>query len=408
VRYEAFLAHRFFRSRKRTGFVSLITWISVGGVALGVAALIIALSITNGLHEELRDRILGTNAALILLRYDVNSFPVSDSLATALASVPGVEGVAPFVYGKGMVSGGGRTDGIIIKGVDISHERAVTTVAEHIEPPVESLDVEPGEQPLVVLGSDLAERLRVTVGDEVTLGSPFGGAGPLGMYPRLRKFKVAGVFKSGLFEYDSSLCFISRSEAQRFFQMGNEVTGVEMKLANPLAAQEAKQAVLRELGGYPYRINTWIDLNRNLFVYMKIEKFVLGLILLLIVLVAAFNIVGALVMVVMEKKRDIGILKSMGATDGEILRLFMTAGGEIGLLGIGVGVVLGIVSCAVLGNYHITIPNDVYFLDTVPIRLEATDVVTVTAVVFLICWLATLYPAWKAARLTPVDAIRDA
>jgi lipoprotein-releasing system permease protein len=321
--------------------------------------------------------------------------------------VDGVTGVAPFVYGKGMVSGGGRTDGIIIKGVDLGQERSVTTVAEHIEPSIATLDAAPGDPPSVVMGRDLAERLHATVGDEVTLGSPFGSAGPLGFYPRLRRFRVVGIFTSGLFEYDSSLCFISRQEAQRFFQMGESVTGVELRLAEPLAAQEAKTEVLRVLGGYPYRINTWIDLNRNLFLYMKIEKFVLGLILLLIVLVAAFNIVGALVMVVMEKKRDIGILKSMGSTDGEILRLFMTAGGEIGLLGIVTGAVLGCLASVGLGNYRISIPNDVYFLDTVPIRLKALDVAVVMVVVFVICWLATLYPAWKAARLSPVDAIRE-
>jgi lipoprotein-releasing system permease protein len=407
MRYELFLAHRFFRSRKRTGFVSLITWISVGGVALGVAALIIALSIMNGLTGELTARILGTNAAMVLLRYD-EAFTSADSVAVVVRGVEGVEGVAPFIHGEAGIVTGSRFRGVFVKGVDLAATLSVTTIAENVSPPVATLDASPGETPPIIVGRDLAQRVGVSVGDEILLANPVLTPSVTGLLPRFGKFRVAGIFASGLYEYDSSLTFISLASAQKFFRMEGRVTGIEILSADPMTVETDKEALLRALGGYPYRINTWIDLNRNLFVYMKIEKYVLGLILLLIVLVAAFNIVGALVMMVMEKRREIGILKSMGATDREILRLFMSSGAEIGVLGILVGSLTGVAATLLLGRHRISIPNDVYFLDTVPVRLQVPDVIVVCVVVFLVCWLATLYPAWKAARLSPVEAIRNA
>ncbi len=408
MRFELFIADRYLRSRKRTGFISLITWISVAGVALGVAVLIIVLSVMNGFEQEVRSRIVGVNAALIVLRYDRDTMPEPEAVAEAIRRVPGVTGVAPFVFGKALIQAGTRTDGVIVKGVDLERERAVTTVAEDVIPPLTTLERPPGDPPAMILGRHLADRLRVSVGDEVILISPFGRPSPLGYINPRRKFSVAGIFSSGLHEYDATFCFVSRSEAQRFYRLGEDATGIEVGIEDMFQASAMEETVLEALGGYPYRINTWIDLNENLFAWMKIEKFGMGLLLFLIVLIAAFNIVGALIMVVMEKRREIGILKSMGAADGMILRIFMTTGGEIGVLGVGLGVLLGLAGTWVLDRYPMNLPGDVYFLNTLPIRLQGLDVVAVCLIVFLLCGLATLYPSWKAARLDPVEAIRDA
>ncbi len=246
------------------------------------------------------------------------------------------------------------------------------------------------------------------MGDEVILASPFETtASPLGILPKLRKFRVAGIFTSGLYEYDSTMAFLSLAEAQRFYRLGGAATGIEVKIKDSFAAEKLKNEVLRTLGGYPYRINTWIDLNENLFVWMKLEKAGMSVILLLIVLVAAFNIVGVLVMMVIEKRKEIGILKSMGASDGEILRIFVANGVEIGILGIVLGTLSGVVGALLLDRYPLHLPPDVYFLSDLPVRLEGTDVLLVCGTVFVISALATLYPAWKAARLDPVEAIRE-
>ncbi len=408
MRFEFFVADRTLRSKKRTGFVSFITWISVGGVALGTAVLIIILSVMNGFESEVRGRIIGTNASLIVLRHDSDIVPAPDSVAAIIAQVPGVDGVAPFVFGKGLLRAGNRADGVIVKGIDLQRERKVTTVADNLEPPLASLDAKPGDLPLIVLGRDVAERLRAGLNDELVLASPFDAtATPFGLYPKFRKYRLAGTFTSGLYEYDSSLAFISLKEASAFYRLGNAATGIEVRIHNVFAAESMKEKVLAKLGGFPYRINTWIELNQNLFLWMKLEKTGMGIILLLIVLVAAFNIVGVLVMMVMENRREIGILKSMGTSDGSIMSIFMSAGVEIGALGILTGTVLGVAGAMVLDCYPLSLPGDVYFLNSLPVQLEWTDVLVVTIIVFLLCTIATVYPSWKAARLDPVEAIRE-
>lgn len=416
MRYELLIAGRYLRSKKRTGFVSLITWISVGGVALGVIALIVVLSMVNGFEEEVRARIVGTNAHLILLTYGDGGIRDHADVRAKVTEVPGIVGSAPFVYGKALLSAGPQSDGVIVKGVSLAEERRVTTVADHIEPPFDDFARRPTDPdslrdwlPGIVLGKHIAETLRVGVGDEILMASPLEGrATPLGVIPRVRKFRLVGVFRSGLYEYDSSLAYVSLEEGQRFFALGAAVTGIELKIADMFAAAEYEDRVLQHLGGYPYRVNTWIELNQNLFAWMKWEKVGMAILLFTIIVVAAFNIVSALIMLVLEKRREIGILKSMGATRAEIMRIFMAEGLVIGGVGTIAGSVLGYGIAFVLDRYElISLPGDIYFLETLPMKLHWPDGVVITLTTLAICFVATLYPSWTAARLDPVEAIRN-
>ena len=416
MRYELFIANRYLRSKKRTGFVSLITYISVCGVGLGVIALIIVMSMVNGFEEEVRARIVGTNAHLILLSYSDKGIRDYEEVRQKVSEVRGISGSAPFIYGKGLLSVGSQSDGVIVKGVELSAERTVTTVADHIEPAILDFEREPadgagddGWMPGIVLGKHVAENLRAVVGDEVLLASPFNSrATPLGVIPLVRKFRLVGIFTSGLYEYDASLAYISLEEGQRFFGLKDTVTGIELRIADMFAAQQYEEKVLDTLGGYPYRVNTWIELNENLFAWMRWEKIGMAILLLTIVLVAAFNIVSALIMVVMEKRREIGILKSMGATSAEVMRIFMFEGLVIGGVGTLVGSLLGYVLAFLLDRYKlINLPGDIYFLDTLPMKIHWSDGLAITTATLVLCFLATLYPSWKAARLDPVEAIRN-
>ncbi|TPW06384.1 MAG: hypothetical protein FD129_2676, partial [bacterium] len=342
-------------------------------MALGVVALIVVLSMVNGFEEEVRSRIVGTNAHLILLSYGSSGMTDHRQVREDVAAIPGVMASAPFVYGKALLSAGGQSDGVIVKGVSLAAERNVTTVADHIEPPLQDFSARPADpdslrnwMPGLVLGRHVAETMRVGVGDIILVASPFEGrATPLGVIPRVRKFRLIGVFNSGLYEYDSSLAYISLEEAQRFYDMGEAVTGIELKIEDMYTAALYEEKVLAKLGGYPYRVNTWIELNQNLFAWMKWEKLGMAILLFTIVIVAAFNIVSAQIMLVLEKKREIGILKSMGATKAEIMRIFMAEGLVIGGVGTFAGSLLGYALAFFLDRTHlITLPGDIYFLDT--------------------------------------------
>ena len=403
------IAARYLRTRRQSGFITLLTGISVGGVAVGVTALLTVLAVMNGFENEVQTRIAGTDAHVVLLGETASGVTGADSLAAEVARQPGVEGVAPFTYAKAMIFHEGFTEGLIVKGVDLRAERGVTSVGKNIRPALDSIPVvTAGGFPGIVLGNELAGRLAARVGDRVVLAMlSGGGVSPLGFTPRLREFRVVGVFTSGLYTYDSSLGFTSIAASQAFFQLGDAVTGIEVRITDMFTAPKVAGELLQAVQRPGLRANNWIELNRNLFTWMKLEKTVMFLILALIVLVAAFNIVSTLFMVVMEKRRDIGVLRSLGARRGTVLQVFLAEGLLIGGMGTGLGVLLGSTLIAVLKRYpFVRLPGDVYFIERLPVRPEAGDFAFVILSAFVLCLAAALYPAWRASLLDPVEAIR--
>ena len=384
----------------------MLTGISVAGVAVGVTALLTVLAVMNGFENEIQTRIAGTDAHVVLLGETQSGIRDGAALAARAARERGVLGAAPFTYSKAMVIRGGRAEGMVVKGVDLAGERRVTTVARNISPTLDSIP-SAASLPGVVLGSELAGHIDAVVGDTVVLAALSADKSAMGYAPRLRRFRVAALFTSGLYTYDSSFGFIAIPVAQDFFQLGTAVTGVEVRLADMFDAPMAAERLLRAVGSQGLRTNNWIELNRNLFTWMKLEKTVMFVILALIVLVAAFNIVSTLFMVVLEKRRDIGVLKSLGASNGMVLRIFLLEGLLIGGLGTALGTLLGWILISVLQRYpFVRLPGDVYFIERLPVRPELGDFAAVILAAFALCLVAALYPAWRASLLDPVEAIR--
>jgi lipoprotein-releasing system permease protein len=409
VNLPLWIAARYLRTRRQSGFITLLTGISVVGVALGVTALMTVLAVMNGFENEIQTRIAGTDAHVVLLGETTAGITAPDSIAAVVAAQEGVEGVAPFTYAKALVLHRGLAEGLVVKGVDLARERRVTTVGRNIQPSLDSIATTLAlGVPGIVLGSELAARIAAAVGDTVLLASLSGArSGALGYTPKLRSFVVVGLFTSGLYTYDSSFGFTSIPAAQEFFDLGPAVTGVAIRLGDMFDAPRAASRILREVGHPGLRANNWIELNRNLFTWMKLEKTVMFVILALIVLVAAFNIVSTLFMVVMEKRRDIGVLKSLGASRGVVLQVFLLEGLLIGGLGTLLGAALGSALIEVLRRYpFVRLPGDVYFIERLPVRPEAGDFAAVVLAALTLCLAAALYPAWRASLLDPVDAIR--
>lgn len=411
MRYEFFVARRHLMPYRGRLFLSFITIITVLAVTLGVMALIVVLGVMSGFEREVKERIVGTNAHVILLRFGDDGIPRPDSVAARVRRVPEVSGVAPFVYAKAMMTSGSHADGAVVKGIDPRQEEEVTEFARYVEtvPGAPPLAPAPGDAPGIILGAHLMESLQLSIGEKLTLISPRSTAPtPLGFIPKVKIFVVSGVFRSGMYEYDAGMAFIDIAQAQEFFGLGDRVTALEIKVVDMLRAPEIAEEILAAVGGFPYRTNDWIQLNQNLFSWMQTEKRVMFVILTLIVLVAAFNIASVQIMMVKFKRREIGILKSMGATRGSIRRLFVTQGLVIGAVGMVAGSLLGLTLCWLLERYEfIRLPGDVYFIETLPVKPETGDFAAVILAALVLCLAAAWYPAWRASKLDPIDAIRS-
>ncbi len=403
--FSLFIARKYIGASKRSGFVTAITIISIAGVALGVLALVVVLSVMNGFETEVLDRIVGTNAHVIVRHEDgIGDYGEVGKLVLGRSDVVGV---APFVLDKAMVISENGTDAVFVKGIDLEAEEAVTQVRNYIHPEGFTFSGDSTSLSKIVVGKELAYSLQVAIGDTIVLArADISSSAPLGILPEFRRFVVGGFFDSGMYDYDASFAFLSLRDAQDFYHMDSKVSGLSVKVKDKFKAPIIGYAIAGILGS-GYSVNDWIHLNRSLFKWMNMEKKVMFIILNLIILVAAFNIASTLIMAVLQRTRDIGILRSMGATARSIMNIFMLQGVLIGLIGTTVGIIGGVVLSNLIDKYHlIKLPGDVYFIETVPVLLKPLDVTLIGAVAMLVCFVATIYPAWRAAKLIPVEAIR--
>ncbi len=403
--YQFFTAFRYFRSKKKHSGISLNTFISVAGVALGVMTLVTVLSVMSGFHHDLQTKILGVNAHIITMSYK-GGISGYDAVGEKISHIPGVVSSDPFIYGQVMLRAGRRAQGVVVRGIDPKTAAGTMNILSRLrEGQVSDLEHSDG-LPGILLGRELLRNLGVFAGDEIDMISPLSKAGPLGMIPRMKKFRVAGYFEAGMYEYDSNLAFMNISDAQKFFEYGDSVTGLETRIADMDSAAATAQEIEDTLG-VPYYTRDWMQMNRNLFSALKLEKIAMFIILTLIILVASFNIVSNLIMIVVEKGREIAIMKAMGATNRGIMNIFMIHGLVIGIAGTLAGITGGFILCQLLKTYRfISLPGDVYYLTYLPVRMSVFDFTTVPAAAVLITFLATLYPSWQAARLDPVEALR--
>jgi lipoprotein-releasing system permease protein len=417
--YEWFVSLRYLKARRRQGFISLISIISVAGVSVGVMALIVVLAVMTGFTDSLREKILGINSHIVIQRLGRG---ITDyrKVSEIVLQTEGVLAATPYTYSQTMLSVPDASSGAVVRGIDPATANKVLSLNNQlIEGSVTALDPEKQQQDLspsgnstsrslpgIILGKELARSLRVDMGDNIRLFSPSGPLTPMGVIPRIKTCRIVGIFDTGMYEYDSSLAYISIATAQDFLELEESVHGLELKVDDIYKAS-AIAAELEKKLGFGYVVKDWITMNKNLFSALKLEKTAMFIVLALIVLVAAFNIISTLIMVVMSKGKDIAILKSMGATSKGIMKIFVYEGLIIGLTGTVIGVIGGLILCEVLSRYQfIKLPSDVYPITTLPIKILPMDVTLVAVSAALITLLATIYPSWQASKIDPAVALR--
>ncbi len=406
IPFEIFVSLRYLKTKKRHGTVSLNTFISIAGVVIGVATSIITLSVMTGFQGYFRDKILSAISHVVVMEYSGAGVKDVNPLEEKIKRVAHVTATTPFIISQAMLTNRDRVQGVVVRGIDPRKEGSVTSLEKNLTSGsllgLEHADKNPG----IVIGEDLARKFGMSLGDTLTMVNPIGEETAMGMVPKLRKFQLVGIFDAGMYDYNTGFVYVSLPEAQKFFDMPGRVSGVQVKV-DEIYNAEAIGRDIQTAVGYPYYTRNWVEMNKNFFSALKLEKIGMSLILVVIIIVASFNIIGTLTMIVMEKSREIAILKSMGATSRSIMRIFMFAGLVIGIVGTAIGSVIGYGAVALITRTGvITLPKDVYQVSHLPLSITALDVLLISLTALGISFLATLYPSWQAAKQDPVEVLR--
>ncbi|MEN6317397.1 MAG: lipoprotein-releasing ABC transporter permease subunit [Syntrophaceae bacterium] len=421
--FELFISLRYLRAKRKQIFVSIITFISIAGIFLGVAALIIVLAVMNGFENDLRNKILGINSHIVLMKFN-GPMGNYQKVMNDIVDVEGVVASTPFIYSQAMLKNGGHTSGVVLRGMSTDTALNVISLGKMQEGGIDylsenqrstlNLEREKSALPGIIIGKELAKNMGLFLFETVSIISPMGVPTPMGMVPKMKKFVVVGIFDSGFYEYDSTLAYISLKDCQEFLGLGEQVTGLEIKVNDIYKADTIAKSIERKLG-FPFWGRHWMEMNKNLFSALKLEKRVMFIILSLIVLVAAFNIICTLIMIVMEKNKDIAILKSMGATSKSVMKIFIFQGMTIGAIGTLLGCIGGLAVALNLEKFSRFIenlfgfkilPGDVYYLNQLPSQVNYSDVLIIIVGTMLICFLSTIYPSRRASQLDPAESLR--
>jgi lipoprotein-releasing system permease protein len=397
-----FIAIKHLFGRRKTIFGYITTGIAIGGIFIGVASLIIVLSVMNGFQKDVKERIVDINSHVVVLKYFNEPMKEYKDVMDSIRSFKEIVSMTPFIYSKGLVQFENYADGVIIRGFDLNDSSTAEVLRRHLK-----FGEVPKNQNEVYIGIDLAEDIRAHTGDLITVATPFGSTETMGsLIPKVSQFTIAGIFDAGMYQYNAELIYIPIEKASEILGLSGSVTGVELMIKDIYKAPELAQKIEKRLG-YPFRTNNWIELNGSLFAALALEKKIMFLILLLVVIVAEFNIITTLIMIVMERTTEIGVLKTLGLAQRDILKIYLYQGFIINFIGTVTGLAAGLTACFLLSKYKfIDLPGQVYLLDKLPVDVQFWDVIFVLALTVVVSFVATLYPAMKAASMDAVKAIR--
>ena len=402
---EIFIAGKYLKAKRKEGFISLISFLSVAGVTVGVMALVIVIAVMSGAETDFRKRILGLEPHILVMNYS-GKFDNYSKMVTKLDQSELIKGVSPILFAQAMIRSSHSFSGVMVRGID--PEKGFSLVKGFSPEKLKRLLGKKrtiNELPGIILGKELANSAGVIKGDKVILMSPHGFISPVGHIPSMKRFIVKDTFNSGMYEYDNALAYVNLKEAQHLSGAGNKVSAIGIWIDNVFGVEKVKKS-LSNILNYPFYMRDWMEINKSLFSALKLEKTAMFIILTLIILVAAFNIASALIMMVMEKTRDIAVLKAMGATNKTIRVIFIFKGMIIGFLGTLIGTAMGVAACFILKKYDFIQLPDAYPFSTLPVQLEFIDVFTIAVSAIIICFFSTLYPSYKASKMDPVEALR--